>query len=220
MKLAAHSFFRHPVKATRGFTLIELMIGMTIGAFISAALTQLYFDFTRAYLQFKWTNDIHTRALFFHSLFGDHLRYAGDYNTGDNALTIIDRASSNLNGRGKITLTLFRETETQRDCLGVEREGAVRNTFTIKKGVTGIPGLYCNNHELIAGVDNLSIEFGIDNNQDHIVDSYQTLNHLDDEARLINAKVKAEILPLNKKANQLSPFPINFTIAFRNHHAY
>ena len=153
-----------------GMGLIELMIGMTIGLIILAALGYFFLGSQQAN---RTHNDISRmqesgrQAL---EILGTAIRQAGyradaDVAFAGTALTGADGATDG------ITVQFDGQEGGEADCSGANV--AAGSLVTYAFAVNGSRELTCNGSVVADNIENMQIEYGIDANKDGVIESYK-----------------------------------------------
>ena len=182
----------------RGFSLIELMIAVTIGLVLTITVSQLFLGSRRTYATTDDVSRMQENIRYTYQLLTRTIHLAGyksspniktqdvftaDVNkrildgvdagtgTGSDSFTVSYEGSSN--GPGVADNTIF-------DCLGVAVPAGtmVVNTFSIRQDASSRFGLYCDNGtgatELVPDVMNMQVLYGMDTDRDLVADTFVT----------------------------------------------
>jgi type IV pilus assembly protein PilW len=176
----------------RGFSLVELMIAVTIGLVLTITLAQLFLGSRRTYATTDDVSRMQENIRYTYQLLTRTLHLAGyksspnikteDVFTADVNKRILDgvdggigtasdsflvRFEGSSNGPGAADNTVF-------DCLGVPVQAGTMatNNFTIQLDVNGKSGLYCNGSELVPDVRNMQVLYGLDTDRDLVADTF------------------------------------------------
>jgi type IV pilus assembly protein PilW len=174
-----------------GFTLIELMVAMTIGLILTIVVAQLFIGSRRTYATTDELSRMQENMRFTYQLLTRTVHLAG-YKTSPNSEhsaiftaaapaleatnstgTVSDfftvRYQGNSNGPGAADGSVV-------DCLGAPIIGGVlppvASTFTIAEGKNKANALFCNGVEVVSDVENMQLLLGEDLNGDAIVDRF------------------------------------------------
>jgi type IV pilus assembly protein PilW len=182
----------------RGFSLIELMIAVTIGLVLTITVSQLFLGSRRTYATTDDVSRMQENIRYTYQLLTRTIHLAGyksspnikteevftadvnkrildgvDAGTGTASDTFTVRFEGSSNGPGPADNTVF-------DCLGVAVPAGslVANTFSIGQDANGRFGLYCNNGtgatELVPDVRNMQVLYGLDTDRDLVADTFVT----------------------------------------------
>lgn len=194
----------------RGFTLVELMVAMTIGLILLAGVAQVFASNKQAYRYNESLSELQDNGNFAIQFIANQLANAG--RIPDPWLAVrpgVDTKiwsaietqvypAANLpvtgteGGMGNDSLILniaypVTIATPPTDCAGtaVPNPGnfnlsapngfntfGITNTFTIAIGAAGRPALFCNGVEIVEGVENLQVMYGVDTDGDRLVDRY------------------------------------------------
>jgi len=194
MKLYAST--RYPYH--RGFTLLELLIAMTIGMILTLVVSLLFVGSRRTYATTDDASRVQENMRYTHQLLNRMVHLAG-YKSSPNSKTeeIFNAANPVLlatdggadapdaltvSFQGNSDGTTIAADGSIIDCLGASVAAGVTaiNTFTIANSVTtGVPGLHCavgsppgTAVEIVPNVANMQILYGVDDNSDLVADKY------------------------------------------------
>ena len=185
----------HPRAGTRGVTLVELLVAMTIGLLITIVIAQLFLgsrqtfattdDVSRMQDNIRFTQYILNRTIHVAGYKSQANSITGNVFSGGNAAL---EGTNNPAAQGSDTITVRYQGSRGAggaadgsvvDCLGVAIDAGVMavNTFSIGTGADGRPALFCNNGgvnavEMAPNVANMQILFGEDTNSDLVADRY------------------------------------------------
>jgi type IV pilus assembly protein PilW len=181
-----------PARANRGFTMIELLVALTIGLALMIVVAQLFLGSRATYATTDDLSRMQENIRFSQTLLARTVHLAG-YRTAPNSIVGNVFAGANAalaatNGAGTASDTLTVRYQGHNDgggaadgsildCLGnrVAANVTVANTFSIAPGANGNNALFCNGVELVADVENMQIVFGEDTNADLTADRYVSL---------------------------------------------
>jgi type IV pilus assembly protein PilW len=190
-----HTPPKTPVSATacRGFTIIEVMVALTISAVLLFGVTNIFMASRTSYALQSGASRIQENARFALDNMARNIGMAGlevlstqtfttantQDNVDENATLGFTQAAGNASDR--IEVNYVNNDPTSVDCLGNAAVGAVSafywiGTETLPDGVTQRSNLYCTTpgqtQPLVEGVENLQILYGEDGNADGIADRY------------------------------------------------
>jgi prepilin-type N-terminal cleavage/methylation domain-containing protein len=157
-------------KLSKGFTLIELLMVMFLASFVFAGILQIFNLNQSTSLLQKEMLEVHNTGFFAVNLISNDLKKAGssdaslskfDINTFNFTETNVD-----VNGNMKISL-VYDNFDSDFNCAGVSGLATITNKYEVVDKV-----LYCNDIELVTGVERFSVLFGVDLNGDNFTDRY------------------------------------------------
>ncbi|MBK5964019.1 hypothetical protein CCR95_07940 [Thiocystis minor] len=170
-----------------GFTLVELMVAMTVGLFISAGVISLFIGTKQSYRANEGMARSQENGRFAIDHLSRDLRQAGypkfvgaifnwppsDYIQGWEGASTAP-AAANLPDYTPNT-DLFRI-----NYYDAELDTVVRHIYYIRPGASGAPALWqqrivsgtTTNEELLEGIDNMQLSYGLDTNDNGQLDSY------------------------------------------------
>ena len=181
-----------PARARRqsGFTLVELMVAVTIGLLLTVVIANLFLGSRRSYATTEDVSRMQENMRFAYQLLSRTIHLAG-YRSSPNAIQSTVFAAPNVALAGTEGSGTAADTITVRyqgggdssgtadgsiiDCSGQEIAPGVMATssFSIANGADGQPALFCNGaNESVPGVQNMQILYGEDTSGDLIADRY------------------------------------------------
>ena len=195
---------------SRGFTLVELMVAVTISLLLTLVIAQLFLGSRRTYAT---TDDI--------SRMQENTRYAqgllirnihlASYKSQPNSVTgnvfsgvNVALAATDGAGTASDTLTLRYQGSgngtgapdgTILDCLGnrIDAGAMAVNTFSIAVGANGSNALFCSTGgaavEIVPDVVNMQLVFGEDTNADLTADRYVALPNVSNLNNVVSVRV-------------------------------
>ncbi|HED34773.1 MAG TPA: prepilin-type N-terminal cleavage/methylation domain-containing protein [Gammaproteobacteria bacterium] len=232
----------------QGLTLIELMVALVISLIILAGLYTVYSSNKMAYQRSsgmaqvqengRFTLDFLTRSIRLAGfpsdnpdvqkiLFGDATE-AANLNSSNNANVAGHPNNTIANGLGddRLVIHFGDSTATLPDCLGAvpAPPDTTRNIFEVRNsGRTNTAGnaiysLFCNNQELVEGIENLQVLYGLDTdydtNPDGIANQYVTLDDIPPHPQIAgqlywDQVVSVKLAVLATSVDELSIAPSN-----------
>ena len=185
----------------RGFTLIELMVGLTLGLLLSLVVAQLFANTRQANRATEDAARVQESARFATEVIGRTVRIAGYKNDSTAASSTVfpapDLALDGTDGAGTVSDTLIVRYQgggavsgtadnTILDCLGTAVAPdytatylKAYNKFSIATGADGRNALFCSNNsavtpgtELVPGVEAMQVIFGEDTTGDGAADRF------------------------------------------------
>jgi len=193
----------------RGFTLVELMVSLTIGLVLLAGVAQVFASNKQANRYNESLSELQDNGNFAMQFITTQLANAGrvpnpqlfnragqdpsDWSTleaqvypaanlpvgGTEGGTSSDSLIINVAYPNTITTPPANCAGTSVPTPGNFTLGnnyGITNTLTIATGASGRPALFCNGVEIIEGVENLQVEYGVDTDADRMVDRYYKIN--------------------------------------------
>lgn len=176
----------------RGFTLVELMIAMTIGLFLSVGVIALFMGTKQSYRANEGMARVQENGRFAVEYLARDVRQAGFKDLfGTTAstwtpVTAIQGWAGASTAPSGASLTSYTPNT---DVFGIQYDdpvlsSAINRTYYIAPGTSGAPGLQqrrtvtsstattTTNAELLEGVYDMQVRYGLDTNGDHQLDSY------------------------------------------------
>ena len=179
-------------KRQRGLSLVELMVALTIGIFISAGMVGLFVNSKQSYRLNENMSRLQENARFAVSFIARDIRMA-DYRSCANN----DRLVNSVSGEDKVigedgpdidTLTLLWQTNACMTALATEAR-----VYSIQEGANGILALFRSvngvDRELVEGVESLQILYGEDTDNDDAPDKYVDASSITDMAQAVSIRV-------------------------------
>lgn len=186
-------------KFQKGLSLVELMISVTLGLIVSAAMISLFISAKQSYRVNENLARLQENARFAVSFISRDLRMA-DYRACISEDMLPDAISgedgTGLNGSD--TLTILWQTN---DCDTAST--VVTTVYTIEEGASGGPSLFRSvngvSQELVEGIENLQVLYGEDTDDDFVPNYYVDASSVVDMEQAINVKftVDAQTLETN-----------------------
>lgn len=198
-------------KHERGFTLVELMVSMTIGLVLLAGIAQVFASNKQANRYNESVSELQDNGNFAIQFLVNQLTNAGRIPdprsvvsagldpTSWTAIEATVYPAANLpvtgieGGTGSdsliVNLAYLNTVVTPpTNCAGIAvpapgnfslgNSFGVTNTVTVATGVSGRPALFCNGVEIVEGVENLQVVYGVDTDNDRIVDRYLNIDQV------------------------------------------
>ncbi len=177
---------------TRGVNLIELSIAMAIGAIILLGITSIYASSKKSSTVQNGLSRVQENGRFALNFLSRDLRMAG-YPQGSGPLAFNDiTTTEGATGLSdQITLQYNQPSITTVDCVGVVTNPII-NKYDIQVNAKGVPSLFCNNIELIEGIDSLQILYGLDTDStpDAVANIYITADNIANRwARIVSVRL-------------------------------
>lgn len=174
-----------------GFTLLELMVAVTIGLVLTIVVAQLFLGSRRTYATTDDVSRMQESIRYTYQLLSRTIHLAGYKNSPNSrtedvfsgANTVIEAADGAAAGdpdaftirfQGSSNGTQLAADNTIVNCLGVSQAAAdmSANLFTIAVGANGRNALFCNGTEIVGNVQNMQVFYGVDTNSDLVADIY------------------------------------------------
>ena len=200
--------------ASRGVTMIELMVAVTISLFITLVIAQLFLGSRQTYATTDDVSRMQENIRFTQQMLYRLVHLAG-YKSLPNSDTklVFDPATSpalaatNGAGTNSDTLTIRYQGSgdgvavpdgTMVDCLGVTVNSGFMavSTFSILPGANGRNALFCSNQpngvnplELVPDVQNMQILFGEDLNGDYSADTFVPLASVANPTNIVSVRI-------------------------------
>ena len=174
----------------KGMSLIELMIAITLGIFITAALVSLFVNSKQNYRLNENMSRLQENARFAVSFIARDLRMA-DYHKCTSA-GHLDDAIAGVNNTGTYTSDTLTVKWQTNEC------GAASATdtyeYSIRNGSSGNPALFrstdgASAQELVEGIENLQILYGQDTDNDEVPNYYVDSASVTDLAQVISVRL-------------------------------
>ena len=198
-------------RASRGVTLVELMVSVTIGLLLTVVIAQLFLGSRQTFATTDDVSRLQENVRFTQMLLSRTIHLAG-YKSAPNSVTATvftppAAALEAISGVGTASDTLtirFQGSGTVAgaadgslyDCLGTPvTAGAMAvNTFTIAAGANSTPAdprnaLFCNGTEMVADVDNMQVLFGEDTDNDLVANNYISFGDVANMANVVSVRI-------------------------------
>lgn len=190
----------------RGFTLVELLVAVTISLIITIVIAQLFLgsrqtyattdDMSRMQENIRFAQQLLIRTVHLASYKSQPNAVTGNVFSGGNAAlaatsgagtasdTITVRYQGSGNGAGTADGTIL-------NCLGTRIDAGVMatNTFSIAAGANGSNALFCNGVEIVPDIVNMQTVFGEDTNADLTADRYVALPDVTNINNVVSARI-------------------------------
>lgn len=204
------------LRRNRGFSLVELMVAMAIGLFLTLVIAQLFLGSKQSYRTQDDMSRLQENARYAVTLLSRQLRAAG-FKSDPAATTSVIFASPILaiqgtDGGGSASDILILRFQgsgviagaadnTVIDCLGnaITANAMAYNRFYIQNDAANNnePTLYCDNTDdgvangtpLVPGVENMQILFGQDGSGDYSADRYLTAVNVTNMDEVVSVRV-------------------------------
>ncbi len=188
----------------RGFSLIEMMISMTIGMILMVAIAQLFYGNRQTAATQEQAARMQETARFAIQILQREIRMAGMkrtestgiFDAANPVITGTNATAGAPNGSDEITVRFFGSDNsagtaadnTAVDCIGnsARLNERVVDRFHIANNASGEPSLFCQNthpatgvvtdNELVPGVESLQILVGVDTDADYSPNKYIQFN--------------------------------------------
>jgi type IV pilus assembly protein PilW len=195
---------------SRGFTLVELLVSLTIGLLLTIVIAQLFLgsrqsyattdDLSRLQENMRYSQQLLMRTIHMAGFKSAPNQVTNAIFSGANVViqgtegggTVPDSITVRFQGSGNGTGT---PDGSVTDCLGnrVDAGVIVTNTFTIAPGANGANALFCNNGannwEIVPDVENMKVLYGEDTDGDLTIDRYVTFGNVTNVNNVINVRV-------------------------------
>ncbi len=153
----------------RGMGLIELMVGMTIGLIVLAALGYFFLGSSQANRTHNDVSRMQESGRHAMEILGSAIRQAGYRADADAAF--VGTALAGIDGaRDAITVQFDAQEGGETDCTGANVAAGALVTYAF--AVNGSRELTCNGNVVVDNIEDMQIEYGIDSNRDGVIESY------------------------------------------------
>lgn len=191
----------------RGFTLVELLVAVTISLIITIVIAQLFLgsrqtyattdDMSRMQENIRFAQQLLIRTVHLASYKSQPNAVTGNIFSGGNAAL----AATSGAGTASDTITLRYQGSgggggaaadgSILDCLGTRIDAGVMatNTFSIAAGANGSNALFCNGVEIVPDIVNMQTVFGEDTNADLTADRYVALPDVTNINNVVSARI-------------------------------
>ncbi|MGZ5089887.1 MAG: PilW family protein [Burkholderiales bacterium] len=210
----------------RGFTLIELMVAMTIGLMLTLVVANLFLGSRATFQTTDETSRMQENIRYAYQLLTRSIHHAGYrsspntvasqiFNAANQAVTGTDGGgtasdSFTIRYQGSGTGTGTADGSIV-NCTGAEIDAAAMtySTFTIAAGANGGNALMCDNGaaggpvEVVPDVENMQVLFGEDTNADMVADRYVSAPNVTNFDNVISIRVSLLFRTANISASVL-----------------
>jgi len=202
-KILCRNFNTHNFKIN-GVSLIELIIALAIGAIILLGVTSVFSSSKKSATVQTGLSRVQENGRFVIDFLTRDLRMAGyPQGAGPLAFNQVTTTEGLAGAPDQITLQYDQPTALTPDCTGVLVDPIVNN-YNIQLNAAGQPGLFCNNVELIEGVDSIQILYGMDtdNIPDGVANSYIPADQLANRwARIVSVRLAVLANSITESSN-------------------
>jgi len=157
-----------------GFTLVELMVALVLGMFLTAGVIQVFTSNQQTYRVTENLSRLQENGRFAIEFIARDVREA-NYKACLDATFLMPNAITGLNNQSTViygatvisdTITVIKSTVVP--CAAPASATSVdpAQTFSIQAGASGLPSLYNNAGELVEGIESLQILYGEDTDTD------------------------------------------------------
>jgi type IV pilus assembly protein PilW len=191
--------------ASRGVTLVELLVSVAIGLALTVVIAQLFLGSRQTFATTDDLSRMQENVRFAQMLFARTIHLAG-YKSAPNSVTNTVFAAApvleSVNGVGNASDSLTVRFQgsgvvagaadgSLYDCLGVPVTAGqfAVNAFTIGVGANGRNALLCNGIEMVADVDNMQVMFGEDTDGDLVANNYLHRGDVVDLNRVVSVRI-------------------------------
>jgi len=196
-----------PISACKGVNLIELTIAMAIGAIILLGMTSVYSSSKKASTVQNGLSRVQENGRFVMEFLTRDIRMAGYPSIfGPQAFNIATTVEGPAGTSDRITLQYNKPTPAATDCNGNDVEPII-NKYDIQVNASNIPGLFCNDIELIEGIDSLQILYGLDTDStpDNVANTYITANNVAGRwDRIISVRISVLANSITQSSNVIT----------------
>lgn len=160
------------IKKQLGLSIVELMVTLVLSLFIMLITTGFYVNNKSTYRFMDSSSEVQENGRYAIHFLRETIANAGFPKIDTSIKAFSDVIPTNDGATDQISVT-YQGTQ---DCLGIATAGTITSTFS----VDGNNNLTCNGTPLIAGVENLQIDYGIDTDNDGIPNTYRAATNVPD----------------------------------------
>lgn len=218
-----------PLKTRQnGLSLVELMIAITVGLFLTVIISQIFVGSKQSYRINDDLSRLQENGRFATELLSRTIRLAGfksDATLDSNKIfpaggadAVIGSNNDGVNSSDSITVRFYQDSGTGVtneppsliDCQGTLIAAGITsiNRFYIANGANGAPSLFCdttttgaNAREMVSDVEAMQILYGVDTDSDMAVNYYVNAASVTTWSQVISARIAMVI----RTANLINP---------------
>lgn len=161
-------------QSQQGFTLVELMISSVIGLLLTTAMLAAFVASSRTYQLQDAMSEVQEDGRFAMNILMRDLRQSGVDSSSDETVVGIENTAKTVKDfedeYGDLVITQSSIKSNIIYLPGLEGTGV---TYYVGDTGVGRISLYRKNQPLVEGVAGLAFEYGVDSNNDDLVDSYK-----------------------------------------------
>ena len=163
------------IKTQAGLSLVELMVTLVLSLFIMLVSTAFYVNNKTTYRFIDSSTDVQENGRYAIHFLRESIANAG-FPMIDESFDSFPTAAAErpIDGAGNTSDRISVSYQSQLDCLGAPVPVVAGAQITTSVfAVDGANNLTCNNVQLIPGVENIQVEYGVDTDADGIPNNYQ-----------------------------------------------
>lgn len=188
-----------------GFTLVEMMIGITLGLLIMLGVIKIIDSNTQSNVLMETLSEVLGTGRFVLNYLGNNLRLTGYPRESTNIITAI----TGTNGTGtNLSDSITIQYESSTNCAGTATGGTItQDTFFIQLNAAGLPELNCTapvptgftTYPIVDGVESLQILYGedMDTPTDGQVNRYSNANNVSNWNNVITLRIGIVVASIN-----------------------
>lgn len=197
MKIAT----RNPTAGQRGFSLVEIMVALTISLILMAGVIQIFLSSRASYRLQNGMARLQENGRFAMDFLSRDIGNAG-FTTGTAAIAPINSANS-TDGGGNVSDAIEISYQGTTDCLGQAAASPVINRYYVND--TNLMCLGNGNatpQPLIGGVQNMQILYGQDTDGDNIANLYVSAGNVTNWASVVSVRIALLLSTVNAVNDQ------------------
>ena len=202
---------------SNGFSLVEMLIAMSIGITLISGILQVLSSSTRMFNHQEQLSLLLENGRFTTDYLGGMLRQAGFVNVGGVIATPLTGTDGVGETSDSVTVQYDSLADSVTDCLGNVGAG-IQNLFFIQGDVTNldknnnpIPSLFCTStlggvsstQAIISNISNMQISYGVDSDADGVANQYQVASAVPNFANVVTLRIG--FLTVASSATRTSP---------------
>ncbi|MBF0132521.1 MAG: PilW family protein [Magnetococcales bacterium] len=192
-------------KNNPGFTLVEMMIGITLGLLLMLGVIKIIDSNTQSNVLMETLSEVQGTGRFVLNYLGNNLRLTGYPRESTNIITAI----TGTNGTGtNLSDAITVQYESSTNCAGAATGGTItQDTFFIQLNAAGLPELNCTatvptgftTYAIVDGVESLQILYGedMDNPTDGQVNRYSNAANVSNWSNVIALRIGVVVASIN-----------------------
>ena len=181
----------------QGVTLVELMVALVISLIVLAGVGNIFIAGKRAYLAQEGLSRVQENGRFALAILSRDINLGGYHAPGQAAPVAIQATDGVGTASDSITISYNAPPGGTTSCangLRVAEGDVITNAYSIENNAQGVPALFCNDGnssslELIEGIENMQLLYGVDTDADRYANQYMTANNVSAFANVVSIRL-------------------------------